>query len=57
MLRSLAQRSGVLVQYAAETDPQGCSTLLQPDHLLRFVTEKTRTINTTAVGGNRNNFV
>lgn len=50
--RQLANRGGLLVQLAAETDPQGCTTLLQRDHLHRFVTEKTRTINTTAVGGN-----
>ncbi|MFN3882291.1 MAG: hypothetical protein ACK4L8_12790 [Nitrincola lacisaponensis] len=50
--RLLAQRDGLLVQLVCETDPQGCSHLLQPDHLLRFVTERTRTINTTAVGGN-----
>ncbi len=50
--RPLAERDGLLVQLAAETDPDGCTTLLQPDHLHRFLTEKTRTINTTAVGGN-----
>ena len=50
--RQLAQRDGLLVQLVAETDPQTCTHLLQPDHLLRFVTERTRTINTTAVGGN-----
>ncbi|GGB98523.1 1-pyrroline-5-carboxylate dehydrogenase [Marinobacterium zhoushanense] len=50
--RQLAERQGLLVQLVAETDAEGCSTLLQPDHMHRFVTEKTRTINTTAVGGN-----
>lgn len=50
--RQLAGREGLLVQLASECDPAGCSTLLQPDHIHRFVTEKTRTINTTAVGGN-----
>lgn len=50
--RQLANREGVLVQLVAESDPAGCSTLLQPDHIHRFVTEKTRTNNTTAVGGN-----
>lgn len=52
MNRLLAQRDGLLVQLVAETDPDHCTHLLQPDHLLRFVTERTRTINTTAVGGN-----
>lgn len=50
--RLLAQRDGLLVQLVAETDSEHCSHLLQPDHLLRFVNERTRTINTTAVGGN-----
>jgi len=48
----IAKRSGLLVQVVAETDPVQCTALLQPDHLSRFVTERTRTINTTAVGGN-----
>ena len=52
MNRLLAQRNGLLVQLVAETDSEHCSHLLQPDHMLRFVTERTRTINTTAVGGN-----
>lgn len=50
--RQLAQRNGLLVQLASETDPDACTHLLQPDHLLRFINERTRTINTTAVGGN-----
>lgn len=50
--RQLAERNGLLVQLIPETDPVGCTHLLQPDHMLRFVTEKTRSINTTAVGGN-----
>lgn len=50
--RQLANREGLLVQLAAEIDPEGCTRLQQPDHLYRFVTEKTLTINTTAVGGN-----
>ncbi|MBR9885576.1 MAG: delta 1-pyrroline-5-carboxylate dehydrogenase [Oceanospirillales bacterium] len=50
--RQLAERQGLLVQLVPETDAVRCTTLLQPDHLHRFVTEKTRTINTTAVGGN-----
>ena len=52
MNRLLAQRNGLLVQLISETDPEHCTHLLQPDHLLRFITERTRTINTTAVGGN-----
>ncbi|MBV0932319.1 hypothetical protein [Marinobacterium weihaiense] len=50
--RTLAQYDGVLLQLVAETDIQHCPLLTSPDFLLRLVTEKTRTINTTAVGGN-----
>lgn len=50
--RQLAAREGVLVPLVAETDSMQCTQLLQPDFLWRLVTEKTRTINTTAVGGN-----
>lgn len=50
--RALAMQEGVLLQLVAETDLQLCTLLTSPDFLLRLVTEKTRTINTTAVGGN-----
>ncbi|MBA4503342.1 delta 1-pyrroline-5-carboxylate dehydrogenase [Marinobacterium marinum] len=50
--RRLAEQDSVLVQLVAETDLQHCPLLTSPDFLLRLVTEKTRTINTTAVGGN-----
>lgn len=50
--RRLAEQDGVLIQLVAETDLQHCPLLTSPDFLLRLVTEKTRTINTTAVGGN-----
>lgn len=50
--RTLANQEGVLIQLAAETDIVNCPELISPDFLLRLVTEKTRTINTTAVGGN-----
>jgi len=50
--RRLAEHEGVLIQLVAETDLQHCPLLTSPDFLLRLVTEKTRTINTTAVGGN-----
>lgn len=50
--RALAMQEGVLLQLVAETDLQLCPLLTSPDFLLRLVTEKTRTINTTAVGGN-----
>lgn len=50
--RTLASQEGVLIQLIAETDIANCPELISPDFLLRLVTEKTRTINTTAVGGN-----
>jgi delta 1-pyrroline-5-carboxylate dehydrogenase len=31
---------------------EGLSEMLTPDYLYRFVTERVRTINTTAIGGN-----
>lgn len=52
LAKAVAKRDGVLVQLVTETDSESCSTLLQYDFLLRLVTEKTRTNNTTAVGGN-----
>lgn len=50
--RALADQDGVLIQLVAETDLQHYPLLTSADFLLRLVTEKTRTINTTAVGGN-----
>lgn len=50
--RALAERDGILVQLYTETDPILCTHLLQPDFLLRLITEKTRTNNITAIGGN-----
>jgi delta 1-pyrroline-5-carboxylate dehydrogenase len=50
--RTLAAQDGVLIQLVAETDSVNCPQLVNPDFLLRLVTEKTRTINTTATGGN-----
>lgn len=50
--RTLADMEGILIQLVAETDLLNCPQLISPDFLLRLITEKTRTINTTAVGGN-----
>ena len=47
----LAQGTQVLVPLIYEVYTDG-RTLLTPDYLLKLVTERTRTINTTAVGGN-----
>lgn len=50
--RTLADLDGMLIQLVAETEGAHYPELISPDFLLRLVTEKTRTINTTAVGGN-----
>lgn len=48
----LADTDGILTQVIAVTDMDGLSEMLTPDYLYRFVTERVRTINTTAIGGN-----
>jgi len=48
----LAQREGEIAQFINETDLTGLSTVSDPYLVFRFITEKTQTINVTAVGGN-----
>lgn len=50
--RQLAARSGPLVPLVAETDLDTLATVADTHYILRFITERTRTINITAVGGN-----
>ena len=50
--QELANTDGILTQVIAVTDMEGMSEMLTPDYLHRFVTERVRTINTTAIGGN-----
>lgn len=50
--RRLAARDGNLAQLISETDEVKLQTIASPHYLLRFITERTRTDNTTAVGGN-----
>ena len=50
--RQLSQRSGLLAQLIAETDLNNLTAVTDSHFVLRFITEKTRTINITAVGGN-----
>lgn len=50
--RKLAARDGVLVQFVAEDNTMHLPMVASPTYLLRFITERTRTINVTAVGGN-----
>ncbi|MBP6563693.1 MAG: aldehyde dehydrogenase family protein [Neisseriaceae bacterium] len=51
-LNRLAQQEGALTQLVAETDPTTLSTVGESTYCLRFVTERTRSINLTAIGGN-----
>ncbi len=50
--QELANTDGILTQVIAVTDMEGLADMLTPDYLYRFVTERVRTINTTAIGGN-----
>ncbi|MFT5880180.1 MAG: delta 1-pyrroline-5-carboxylate dehydrogenase [Moritella sp.] len=50
--RQLAARHGQLVQFIAETDRDKLNTVTDSHYILRFITQRTRTINITAVGGN-----
>ncbi|EKO3627382.1 1-pyrroline-5-carboxylate dehydrogenase [Vibrio metschnikovii] len=50
--RQLAQRSGVIINLVSETDLTTLPVAHDPHLSLRFITERTRTINITAVGGN-----
>ncbi len=50
--RQLAKRHGAIVSLVSETDTRNTPVALDPLLSLRFITERTRTINITAVGGN-----
>ncbi len=50
--RQLAAREGLLAQLIAETEFTSLSTITDSYFILRFITERTRTINVTAIGGN-----
>lgn len=52
LARQLAQREGVLAQLISEVDGTVLPIIGSQRYCLRFVTERTRTINITAVGGN-----
>jgi delta 1-pyrroline-5-carboxylate dehydrogenase len=52
LARQLAARDGLLAQLVTETDCESLPVIGSPTYILRFVTERTRTINITAVGGN-----
>ncbi len=48
----LANTDGVLTQIVGVTDAAGCSDMFAPDYIERFMTERVKTVNTTAIGGN-----
>lgn len=48
----LAKRDGAIVGLVSETDLESAKLAHDPHLSLRFITERTRTINITAVGGN-----
>ncbi|MBF9003417.1 MULTISPECIES: 1-pyrroline-5-carboxylate dehydrogenase [Vibrio] len=50
--RRLSERTGAIVSLVSETDLQALPIAHDPFLVLRFITERTRTINITAVGGN-----
>jgi len=50
--QQLASRQGLLAQLISETDLSLFSHITDCYYILRFITEKTRTINITAIGGN-----
>ncbi|WP_297483123.1 proline dehydrogenase [uncultured Photobacterium sp.] len=52
LARQLAQREGLLAQLVSELDDEALPVIGAQRYCLRFVTESTRTINITAVGGN-----
>lgn len=48
----LAAKGGLICQLIEETDSEHLSAIAKPHYLLRFVTERTVSNNTTAIGGN-----
>lgn len=52
LARTLATRTGLIAQLIAETDCQLLPMISSPTYAFRFITERTCSINITAVGGN-----
>lgn len=50
--QDLAETDGILTQLVAVTDMQGCQEMFEPEYVERFTTERVKTVNTTAIGGN-----
>lgn len=52
MGQDLAERDGILTQLVSVTDIDGCHEMFEPEYVERFTTERVKTVNTTAIGGN-----
>ncbi|MFD1382904.1 hypothetical protein ACFQ45_05985 [Rhodanobacter aciditrophus] len=52
LYQRLANKTGLLCQLVEENDAQTLPVISAPHYILRFVTEKTVSTNTTAIGGN-----
>lgn len=50
--QQLAETDGILTQLVPVSDLQGCAEMFQPEYIERFCTERVKTVNTTAIGGN-----
>lgn len=50
--QTLAETGGILTQLVSVIDTQACSEMFEPEYLERFTTERVKTVNTTAIGGN-----
>ncbi|PNK59881.1 1-pyrroline-5-carboxylate dehydrogenase [Psychrobacter sp. FDAARGOS_221] len=50
--QELAQSDGIITQLVAVTDMAGCHEMFEPEYIERFTTERVKTVNTTAIGGN-----
>lgn len=50
--QNLAETDGILTQLVPVTDLEGLSQMFAPDYLERFCSERVKTVNTTAIGGN-----
>ncbi|MFT2110544.1 1-pyrroline-5-carboxylate dehydrogenase [Marinomonas sp. 2405UD68-3] len=52
LYQRLAKKEGLLCQLVEETNLVNLPTIANPNYILRFITERAISINTTAIGGN-----
>lgn len=50
--KDLSESEGILTQLVSVTDLEGYSEMFEPDYLEHLCTERVKTVNTTAIGGN-----